>query len=132
MIRKVASPNRHVKAVRLAVLVALLAAAISVTDAASRPGSASGRVAAVQSCSPRIHIRDRLLAVATVTSARDMTCPAARKVVRQHGRKAHPKDTRGSHFRLGQFRCVVLSVVEEARRGRCHLGGRAFRLEYGS
>ena len=111
-----------------AVIAALLSAALLAGWQATPPADA-----AVRSCSTRVTVPNRLLNLATVTSVRDISCRAARRVVRRHGtrRSDAPYGDAGARFRLGRWRCVVTLHLEELWRARCVRGGRAFRVDYG-
>jgi hypothetical protein len=90
----------------------------------------AAHAASVHSCPPTV-VHDKLAALATVLSVRDMRCRTALRVVRRHGRAAHPGGV-GSKFRLGVFTCRVYFVLEEDNKARCVSGHRAFRVEYGA
>jgi hypothetical protein len=84
----------------------------------------------VHSCPPKT-VHGKLAALATILSVRNMSCGAARGVVRRHGRSANPGGV-GSKFRLGVFTCRVYFVLEEDNKARCVSGHRAFRVDYGA
>src|SRR5262249_22335619 len=87
--------------------------------------------ASVHSCPTSTFVRGKLASVASILSVRDRRCRAALRVVRRHGRAAHPGGV-GSSFRLGVFSCRVYFVLEEDNKARCVSGHRAFRVDYGS
>jgi hypothetical protein len=112
---------------RSCLAVAPAAALVALVLAAPAP-------AFVHSCSPRFHVRDRLAAIATITSVRNVTCRRALGVVRRNGRRAGNKafGPTGSRFRLGKWRCTVTFRLEEDHKARCVRGRAAFRVDYGS
>ncbi len=68
-----------------------------------------------------------------MTSVRNLSCRAARRAIRRHGRNqtnAAYGDT-GSRFRLGPWSCTVYFHNYELWKARCVRGSRAFRVEYG-
>jgi hypothetical protein len=114
--------------VRGILAIALL---ISVLVAGATAGSAAtGHAAGKCSGHP---ITGALYAVAVVASTKGMTCRAARKIVRAHGRESGDGAyERGGHFRLGKFHCKVFRVAYEDQGARCARPGRSFRVDYGS
>jgi hypothetical protein len=114
---------------RFTAALALLLVALAAANAQAAPPATAART-----CKP-VTIESRLAAIATVLTARNMTCARARTVIRRNGREAS-KDAdafrKGGRFRLGAFRCRVYYKVEEANRARCVRGARVFRVDYGS
>jgi hypothetical protein len=106
----------------------LLAIALAVLIL-SAVGASTASAAGVHGCSQRYAVRDRLQAVATITSVRNTSCRSALGVVRRNGREA--KSGR-RHFRLGKFHCTRYFHLEESNRARCTTPRRAFRVDYGS
>jgi hypothetical protein len=113
---------------RLLLLLALTAtvAALGAATAAAATGHSA------RACR-QVTIHDKLAAIATVLSARGMSCRRARTVVRRHGKEAGESAFRkGGRFSLGKFSCEVYFSVEEDNRARCSRPGRSFRVDYGS
>jgi hypothetical protein len=112
---------------RLALLLLLAVAALAVA-----PAQGAAPVHAARKCR-QVTIHSKLGALATVLSARGMSCKRARGVVRAHGREAGESAFRkGGRFSLGKFSCKVYLSVEEDNRARCKRPGRSFRVDYGS
>jgi hypothetical protein len=99
--------------IRLAAVVAVAAAVVPATAAQARAG--------VVDCHTWASYPNVL-----VSSARNMTCSAARKDMRRY---------RGSISRRfktpGGFRCAQVSGVPEGGQWRCVKGTRAYRIEFG-
>jgi hypothetical protein len=111
---------------RLIALMVLVAA----LGGSAEAGAATGHAA--RHCK-QVTVHNRLAAIATVLSAKGMTCKRARAVVRAHGREAGESAfTKGGHFKLGKFSCTVYYSVEEDHKARCKRPGRSFRVDYGS
>jgi hypothetical protein len=109
-------------------LVALLVVALALVGGPAQGAS----VSAARKCR-QVTIHNKLAALATVLSAKGMTCKRARKVVRAHGREAGESAfTKGGRFSLGKFSCKVYFSVEEDHKARCKRPGRSFRVDYGS
>ena len=96
-------------------------------------GTASPANAAVKTCSVYVEVPNRTLAHAGVTSVRNMSCRAARRAIRRHGRRQTnaPYGDAGARFGLGQWSCSVYLHNYELWRARCVRGARAFRVDYG-
>ena len=70
---------------------------------ASGIGAAAPAGAAVRSCSVFVEVPNRTLSHAGVTSARNLSCRAARRAIRRYGRRQTraPYGDAGARFRLG-------------------------------
>ena len=115
-------------AIRVTFLAAFLAVVI-----VSGIGAAAPAGAAVRSCSVFVEVPNRTLSHAGVTSARNLSCRAARRAIRRYGRRQTraPYGDAGARFRLGPWSCTVYLHKYELWRARCVRDGRAFRVDYG-
>jgi hypothetical protein len=117
--------------VRRFLLAALTATLLLALGAVSAQGMA---VQATRACPPKT-IHNKLAAIATVLSAKSMSCARARTIVRRNGKKASRDDNafvKSGRFMLGRFTCRVYYKVEEDNKARCKRGDRSFRVDYGS
>jgi hypothetical protein len=89
--------------------------------------------AAVKDCNVRAEVDTLALSHAGVSSVRNMSCRAARRVIRRNGerRKNAAYADAGSRFKLGRWSCTVYYHNYELWKARCTRGGKAFRVEYG-
>jgi hypothetical protein len=96
-------------------------------------GAAAPADAAVKDCSVYVEVPNRTLSHAGVTSARNMSCRAARRTIRRYGRRQSnsPYGDAGTRFRLGPWSCTVYLHNYELWKARCVRGARAFRVDYG-
>jgi hypothetical protein len=102
----------------LVAIAAVLACVLPVSPAAGAPGVRTARVVA---CHTFAHYPNVL-----ISSARNMSCRAARRELRRYKR---PIDRR---FRTpGGFRCRRVSGESLGGQWRCVRGAQAFRFEFG-
>ena len=115
--------TRPLRAVLITVAVLTAAAAASVPPAG----------AAVRDCNVYVQVPNRALAHAGVTSARNMSCAAARRAIRRYGRRqiTAAYGDAGRRFGLGPWSCTVYLHDYELWKARCVRGSRAFRVDYG-
>ncbi len=106
----------------------LVLLALSVAFVTAAPAGA-----AVRDCNVYRSVDTLKLANAGVTSVRDMSCRAARRVIRRHGdrQSSVAYGDAGRRFRLGPWSCRVFFHDYELWKARCVRGSRAFRVEYG-
>jgi hypothetical protein len=89
--------------------------------------------AAVRDCDVRMEVPNRTFSHAGVTSVRNLSCRAARRAIRRHGRRPVRAAYReaGARFALGPWSCTVTLHRYELWQSRCVRGRQAFRVDYG-